>query len=399
MRGMFALAVRNLGRRRGRALALVLGIASLAATAFLISSLFASSHQSITRGGMRLGADAVAVPRGEGGAFASGNALLAGMPSHEYLDASIVNTLAARDDVDASTGQLFIVSAELPCCSVGDTLLVGFDPEGDFTVRPWLRDMLVSPLRSDEIIVGYGLLSEPGGKVTFFGSLFTIAGKLEPTGITSLDRSVFMPLEGARRMIADSSRKAEQTLNIPPDRLSAVFLRFAPGVEAERAAIEIEYEHPELEVVLASRTLTEARQKLTAPLWAMTAAGVLQWAAVLVLAGVLFSLSIGERSREAGLLRAMGARRGHIKAMFLWEAVIVSALGAAVGTALGVFGLFLFKDFLRVMMRGALLMPSGALLAWLSAGAFGFATLAGLLASLRPASRAARRSIQLSITH
>jgi len=399
MGGMIALAVRNLGRRKGRTLALALGIASLAATAFLISALFVSSHRSLALGAMRLGADAVAVPHGEGKAYATGSALLSGMPLQGYLQASLVNTLAARNDIQADTGQLFIVSAELPCCSVGDTLLVGFDPESDFTVRPWLRKLLASSLKPNEIIAGSGLLSEPGGKVSFYGSLFTIAGKLEPTGITSLDRSVFMPMAGARKMIAQSAEKAEQPLHIPPDSLSAIFLRFAPGVDPERAAIEIEYAHPEVEVVLASRTFTAAKEKLTAPLLAMTAAGVLQWAAVLVLAGVIFTLSIGERSREAGVMRAMGARRGHLVAMFLSEAFIVSVIGAAVGTAAGLMGLFIFQDFLRVMMSDTLLMPSGTLLSGLASGAFGFATVVGVLTSLRPALRTASQSIPQSVTY
>lgn len=47
------------------------------------------------------------------------------------------------------------------------------------------------------------------------------------------------------------------------------------------------------------------------------------------------TLAIVERVREIGLLRAVGATRGQVRAMIRWEATVISALGAVMGAALG----------------------------------------------------------------
>ena len=48
-------------------------------------------------------------------------------------------------------------------------------------------------------------------------------------------------------------------------------------------------------------------------------------------------LSIFERIRELGLLRAVGATRAQLRSMIRWEAVIIAVLGAVLGLAVGVF--------------------------------------------------------------
>ena len=49
------------------------------------------------------------------------------------------------------------------------------------------------------------------------------------------------------------------------------------------------------------------------------------------------ALSVFERTREIGLLRAVGLSRRGVRAMIRWEAVIVALIGALVGLVLGVF--------------------------------------------------------------
>jgi putative ABC transport system permease protein len=56
-------------------------------------------------------------------------------------------------------------------------------------------------------------------------------------------------------------------------------------------------------------------------------------------------VSVRERTQEIGLRKAIGATQGDILSQFLIEAVILSALGGLVGTALGVGGIFVIAAF------------------------------------------------------
>ena len=62
-------------------------------------------------------------------------------------------------------------------------------------------------------------------------------------------------------------------------------------------------------------------------------------AVVIALTGIAntLSLSLHERTRELGLLRAVGQTRAQLRAMVRWESVLLAAFGTAGGTALGVF--------------------------------------------------------------
>jgi putative ABC transport system permease protein len=55
----------------------------------------------------------------------------------------------------------------------------------------------------------------------------------------------------------------------------------------------------------------------------------------------IMTIAVGERTGEIGLLRAIGATRGHILRLFLFESLLLAAVGGAAGLVLG-FGLAAF---------------------------------------------------------
>jgi putative ABC transport system permease protein len=112
------------------------------------------------------------------------------------------------------------------------------------------------------------------------------------------------------------------------------------------------------------------------------------------------SLSVYERTRELGVLRAVGQTRGQLRSMVRWESVIVSTFGAVGG--LGV-GAFLGWALVTVASHanaadgparnlGVFALPVAQLGVVLAAGA-----LVGVLAALRPARRAARLNVLAAI--
>ncbi|UVJ38156.1 ABC transporter permease [Arthrobacter sp. CJ23] len=118
--------------------------------------------------------------------------------------------------------------------------------------------------------------------------------------------------------------------------------------------------------------------------------GLLGVAVVIALIGVAntLSLSVLERTRENSLLRALGLTKGQLRGMLAIEAVLVAGVAAVIGTALGVgYGWLGAQASLGSLADVVPAVP------WLQLlGVFGVAVVAGLLASVLPARRAARLS-------
>jgi putative ABC transport system permease protein len=94
-------------------------------------------------------------------------------------------------------------------------------------------------------------------------------------------------------------------------------------------------------------------------------------------------ISVLERRAEIGLRRALGATRGQIRAQFLAESLLLSALGGAGGVLLGVAVTALYATY-----QG---WPS-VVPPWASTGAIAATMLIGVIAGLYPAIRASRLS-------
>jgi putative ABC transport system permease protein len=104
-------------------------------------------------------------------------------------------------------------------------------------------------------------------------------------------------------------------------------------------------------------------------------------------------MAVYERTREIGILKAIGASPGDIRWLFVAESSLIGLLGGIVGVTggwllgLGLNEAFLiYFDYMDVPIRGTFFLVTG----WLVALALGFAIAVGLLAGLYPAARAAR---------
>ena len=111
-------------------------------------------------------------------------------------------------------------------------------------------------------------------------------------------------------------------------------------------------------------------------------------AIVIALMGIAntLSLSIFERTRELGLLRALGETRQQLRASLRWESVIIALFGTIGGLGLGVFLGWALADAVDIAQGIATFTaPPTQLAVILLVGG-----LAGVLAALRPGRRAAR---------
>lgn len=114
----------------------------------------------------------------------------------------------------------------------------------------------------------------------------------------------------------------------------------------------------------------------------------------LAVAGILVMnvmlVAVSQRTAEIGLLKALGATRKNIKQLFLLETLWLSLAGAATGIALGYAGSYI----LRLVYPQLPVYPP----AWASLAAIAAALLTGIVASLLPASRAAKLNPVLALS-
>ena len=118
---------------------------------------------------------------------------------------------------------------------------------------------------------------------------------------------------------------------------------------------------------------------------------ILRLAILIALIGLAntLSLSIHERARELGLLRAVGLTRGRLRAMVRWESVITAVVGTVVGLGVGTFlgwGVIRVLSAQEGFVSFQLPAPTLAVVLVLSIAA-------GVLAAVRPAHRAAKLDV------
>ena len=183
-----------------------------------------------------------------------------------------------------------------------------------------------------------------------------------------------------------------------PDRLDFVVLATArPDVApaAARDAVErVTEEFPNVEVRDQAEFKQQQEDQVNQILGLITA--LLLLSIIIALFGIVntLALSIFERTRELGLLRAVGMSRRQVRSMIRGESVIIAVMGAVLGLAVGVLFGFAVVNALGDEGIGAVVIPFGQLLTYVI-----LAGIAGVIAAVFPARRAARLDVLAAISY
>ncbi|MXG91151.1 ABC transporter permease [Nocardioides flavescens] len=230
-----------------------------------------------------------------------------------------------------------------------------------------------------EDLVGDDVDALVGETVTFDGVEFQVVGILESkgsTGPTDSDDRVVAPATavqdtlsgyGALGSIVVKASSAD-TVDLAETQLYAV-LDSRHGVTSDDRDYSVSNASSFLEAA------TESNKTFTVLLGAVAAISLL-------VGGIgvmnIMLVTVTERTREIGIRKAIGARRGDIVGQFLVEAVLLSLLGGLLGVVAGLVG----SRFEIVGVQPVVAPYSVAL-------AFGVAVLIGLVFGFYPAHRAA----------
>jgi len=237
-------------------------------------------------------------------------------------------------------------------------------------------------LAPGEAIIGRELAADLGVRV---GDRFTVrTGTVgEPLRVTAL---VDLGVKDLNRRTVIVPLRAGQSLLALPGGATHLELAVHDVWAAQALAAQLRQQYP-----ARVESWQETNAQLVSALHAQSVSTTIIRAVVLVvvvlgIASVLV-VSVVQKSREIGILRAMGATRGQVQRVFLLQGAVVGAVGSALGVALAVVLVWAFTTFVRGSDGQPLffitLPPATGLRVAL------LATVCGVLAALAPARRAA----------
>ncbi len=183
------------------------------------------------------------------------------------------------------------------------------------------------------------------------------------------------------------SNAAADKLGVPPDPSVGV-VKFEPGADpaATQQAVKdaVEADYPTLNVDSQAEYKANFEDNINQILTIFYALGILIM--IIVIFGIVnvLALSVVERTREIGMLRAIGTTRPQMRAMVRYEAIITSVIGGVLGIIIGaVFSWIIVKALADFGFEFSI--SAVPLIIILIA-----AIIVGVLAAILPARRAAR---------
>lgn len=370
------LAWKNLLRRKSRAvftgLGIFLGIGTFVALVSLTSQMEGAVQDKLDR----YGANILVVPRTEQLSLGFGNIALGGTEvAHANLtirDKEAIGSIHHRDRIRSAV-PYFLAAVDT---SGKDIVWMGLPAEETPMARPWWK-VVGSPIDgTDEVLLGSEVAAAldkgPGGTVAAGGKTFRVAGVLRPTGekedgMVIADIGAVQSL-GKKPGAVTFFEVAALCKDCPVDDIVAQISGALPGAR-----------------VSAIRQVVESRREAVDQFRTL---GLGVSAVVLAIGGLMVFVtvmgSVQERTREIGVLRAVGFRRKAILSLLFWETGWVSFLASATGAAAGAAASLLAAPLFGVEHAG---IAAGPVAAGLVLGM----TL-GLLGSIPPARRAAALS-------
>jgi putative ABC transport system permease protein len=382
------IAFRNLQHKPFRTACLIIVEAIVAFTLFSGAVLTTSLRNGIDRMTQRFGADLMVVPSGYGENASA--LLLRGEPQAFYFNQALVQNIAHLDGVKQLSPQLFLTSLEDECCSV-PVQIIGFDPQTDFVVQPWISEVLRDGIKDGEMVVGSEITVLKSGGVKFFNHEYPVAAKLKKAA-SGLDTSVFMTMNTLRALVDTAHKEGYRFIadGEPEGAISSILVRIDRDSNPNRVTRVIKEENPGVEVIASSRILQGITESLNALTAYTKGFSVILWILAVVVLGAVFSGSINERKKEFAVIRVLGATRKKLTAIVLQESALAGLAGGLIGTVLAALVVFPFSTYIGLRLQLPYIQPRGLELLWITGVSLVLSVIVGPLASIYSAVKISR---------
>lgn len=366
--------IKNPFRNRTRATLAIIGIAIGIATIVALG-MVTGGLQSSTQSTLKAGSAEITVTK-----IGSGNFGSSGGAMDESLVTDLKNTNGVKD-----TAGILRVNSNVSTSSGGS----GFGSMSGFLVNgidssklalvgiDSVNGTIFTNGSSNEIIIGktvaQNLNKTVGSTIDIYGTEFEVTGIFE-SGNFIYDTGAF------------TSLSTLQNLTNNTGKVSYIQVKVNDNANASQVSKTIQDERPN---DLSATTAVDQANRINQSLGMIDTASWAISLLAIVIGGVgvinTMIMSVFERTREIGVLKAVGWKDRRILGMILGESIILTLVAAVVGIILGIVAVeIIFKLFITSQSFEAVLTMDTLL------KAFGVALLVGIVGGLYPAYRASR---------
>ena len=351
------LSLLNLQRKPFRTAALMTVVALLSFVLFAGSVMTMSMENGIEGLEARLGADIVVVPEGYDKDLEG--VMIQGEPTYFFMGKEVLDQVLSCEGVAKASAQFYLASLNAECCG-SSVPIIGFDPETDFTVRPWISEQYSKGLGYGQIIIGDDINVESDGTILFFGKNYEVASRLERTG-TGVDVTCFATMDTIADLYVDAKEKGAYFMEgvTYENSISSVMIKIKEGYSLTQVAGQIrKATGGAVEIVQTQNMINSVGGSLGGILEYLYIIAIVFWVLAVVLLSIVFSVTANERKKEFALFRILGATRKRLSSLILTEAFYLSLFGSLIGVAAAAIVVFPFSVYIGDKLGMPYLQPA-----------------------------------------
>jgi putative ABC transport system permease protein len=317
------ISFNNLGRRKGKMIFLVLGLFIGIATIVTLLSITESMSRDIEDRLDQFGANIVMVPKSENLSLSYGGVSMGGVnyKTVEFDEARIpeIRTIENSKNIGLVAPKVLGAATVMG----KNILLMGVDLETELQLKNWWQFQGAPPAAANELIIGSQTAATyklaVGDSLAIGGEDFVVTTILKPTG-ASEDGIIIGDLHAFQKILGKEGKVSMVEVQ--------AFCRDCPITEL---VLQISEKFPEAKVTALRQAVMSKMQSID--MFKTFSYGI---AVLVIFIGSLLVFvtmmgSVNERTREIGIFRAIGFRRGHVMQIILLEAMVVGLVGGILG--------------------------------------------------------------------
>jgi len=398
----FILAYKNIRERMSRSILTLLGIAIGVMAIISLMALGEGMNQAVS-GELSSLSDTILVQVGEGfSIFSMGGGSSDNGGEEEYLterDISDVKRIWGIEEVSTQLSGIGIMSYNGEDVGVTLTGMVVDVMDIQYGLEDLESGFLLQNGDQNKIIIGYDVAHEYfdtdilvgsrikiNGEKLFVNGIFSMAGS---GGLTSTDDIVLLTTRDFVKLTGESNIKSATVTVVDVNTVESI-------TDEIEQVINENHGEDDFASATSMSSILESIQNVIGIMQMMLVA-IASIALVVASIGIMNTMltSVMERTREIGIMKAIGAANIDVMLIFIIEGILVSMVGGIFGILLGVFG----SQGLTGLLTSGPMAPGGGgitltpVISIYSIGlAVGVSLVVGVLSSLYPAWKAARMS-------